>query len=100
MRMMWCVVHTPDRESGIGRTGNTDSQRMDGGFMESKSPIKIHIVKKTVFSVPDKGRASKTAATEWQVWPAIQVAKPGDTFEWEIKDHQPHKLTIHLPSEF
>jgi hypothetical protein len=68
--------------------------------MESKAPIKIHIVKKTVFSVPDKGRASKTAATEWQVWPAIQVANPGDTFEWEIKDHQPHKLTIHLPGEF
>lgn len=68
--------------------------------MENKSPIRIHIVKKTVFSVPDKGRASKTAATEWQVWPAIQLAKPGDTFEWEIKDHQPHKLTIHLPSAF
>lgn len=68
--------------------------------MENKAPIKIHIVRKTVFSIPDKGRASKTAASQWQVWPAIQVAKPGDIFEWEIKDHHPHKLTIHLPGEF
>ena len=65
-----------------------------------KKPVKIHIVKKTVFSVPDKGRASKTAATQWQVWPCIQLAKGDDTFEWEIRDDQPHKLTIHLPDPF
>lgn len=65
-----------------------------------KAPLKIHIVKKTVFSIPAKGRASKTAATQWQVWPCIQLSQHNDSFEWVIKDSEPHKLTIHLPEQF
>jgi len=60
----------------------------------------IHIVKKTVFDIPDVGRAKKTDVSRWQVWPAIHQASANDSFEWEIRDKQQHKLEIHLPPVF
>lgn len=60
----------------------------------------IHIVKKTVFDIPEQGRAKKTDASTWQIWPAIHVAKANESFEWEIRDKQQHKLEIHLPAVF
>jgi hypothetical protein len=60
----------------------------------------IHIVKKTVFDIPEKGKAKKTEASQWQVWPCIHIASANDSFEWEIRDKGQHRLEIHLPPEF